>query len=107
VVLVLFDGRAIWLHSFNTEAQVLALYDYVEQMVADGLVERQPNPEDGRSHLLATTAAGKRYVTDVSTAVRAAHGRFADLLDVPLDEAEATVAALRFAFAEALNRDTT
>ena len=34
VVLVLFDGRAIWFHSFNTEEQVLALYDYVEQMVA-------------------------------------------------------------------------
>jgi len=34
VVLLLFDGRAIWFHSFNTERQVLALYDYVEQMLA-------------------------------------------------------------------------
>ncbi|HEY8476978.1 MAG TPA: cobaltochelatase subunit CobN [Chloroflexota bacterium] len=34
VILLLFDGRAIWFHSFNTEGQVLALYDYIEQMLA-------------------------------------------------------------------------
>lgn len=34
VVLLLFDGRAIWFHSFNSERQVLALYDYIEQMLA-------------------------------------------------------------------------
>lgn len=34
VVLLLFDGRAVWFHSFNSERQVLALYDYVEQMLA-------------------------------------------------------------------------
>ena len=34
VILLLFDGRPIWFHSFNSERQVLALYDYVEQMLA-------------------------------------------------------------------------
>ncbi len=34
VILLIFDGRLIWFHSFNTERQVLALYDYIEQMLA-------------------------------------------------------------------------
>jgi len=34
VVMLLFDGRSIWFHSFDTESQVRALYDYVEQMLA-------------------------------------------------------------------------
>lgn len=33
VVMLMFDGAAIWFQSFNTEWQVLALYDYIEQMV--------------------------------------------------------------------------
>ncbi|HTK05962.1 MAG TPA: cobaltochelatase subunit CobN [Ktedonobacteraceae bacterium] len=34
VVLLLFDNHHIWFHSFNSESQVLAIYDYVEQMLA-------------------------------------------------------------------------
>ena len=34
VVMLLFDGRSIWFHSMSTEAQVLALYDYLESLVA-------------------------------------------------------------------------
>lgn len=34
VVMLLFYGRAVWFHSFNTEAQVVALFDYIEQMVS-------------------------------------------------------------------------
>ncbi len=33
VALLLFDGEAIWLHSMNTSERVLALYDYIEQML--------------------------------------------------------------------------
>jgi len=33
VVLLLFDDRHIWFHSINDASQVLALYDYVEQML--------------------------------------------------------------------------
>ena len=37
VVLLLFDGRALWFHSLNSDALVLALYDHVEAMLgADG-----------------------------------------------------------------------
>lgn len=33
VVMLLFDGTAIWFQSFNTEWQVIALYDYIEAML--------------------------------------------------------------------------
>jgi DNA-binding MarR family transcriptional regulator len=82
------------------------LYDHLEQLVAEGLVTRRPNPDDGRSQLIETTAAGQERVSDVSRAVRAAHTRFAGLLGLPLGEAEAVVEDLRFAFERALNPDT-
>ncbi len=34
VVMLLFDGRALYFHSMNREDLVLALYDYIEQMLA-------------------------------------------------------------------------
>jgi cobaltochelatase CobN len=34
VVLLFFDGRPIWLQSINTEAQVAAIYDYIERLLA-------------------------------------------------------------------------
>ena len=34
VVMLLFDGRALWFHSFHSEQQVLDLYDYIEAMLA-------------------------------------------------------------------------
>jgi nitrile hydratase accessory protein len=33
VVLLLFDGQALWFHSINSEALVLALYDHIEGML--------------------------------------------------------------------------
>ncbi|MBA2395215.1 MAG: cobaltochelatase subunit CobN [Ktedonobacteraceae bacterium] len=34
VVLLLFDTHHIWFHSINSESQVFAIYDYIEQMLA-------------------------------------------------------------------------
>ncbi len=34
VVLLMFDGRPLWFHSINTEGHVLALYDYIEALIA-------------------------------------------------------------------------
>jgi cobaltochelatase CobN len=34
VVLLFFDGRPVWLQSINTEPQIVALFDYVERMLA-------------------------------------------------------------------------
>lgn len=33
VALLLFDGQPIWLHSLNSDDLVLALYDYIEDML--------------------------------------------------------------------------
>jgi cobaltochelatase CobN len=34
VVLLIFDNHHIWFHSINSESQVLAIYDYIERMLA-------------------------------------------------------------------------
>jgi nitrile hydratase accessory protein len=36
VVLLLFDGHALWFHSINADALVLDLYDYIEQLLEAG-----------------------------------------------------------------------
>jgi cobaltochelatase CobN len=33
VVLLILDGQTIWFHSIESEAQVLAIYDYIEAML--------------------------------------------------------------------------
>ncbi len=33
VIMLLFDGHQAWFHSISTEAQVLALYDWIEELV--------------------------------------------------------------------------
>ena len=77
VVLLLFDGQALWFHSMDSEAVVLSLYDVIERMLdSDGcvplpheLVRRQftasawqPRPdglpvEDFRPRRVATPAS--------------------------------------------------
>jgi DNA-binding MarR family transcriptional regulator len=39
---------------------------HVARFLRDGLVERKPNPEDGRSYLLRTTARGSKIVETVA-----------------------------------------
>ncbi len=34
VALVLFDGRRVWFQSINHESQILAIYDYLDRMLA-------------------------------------------------------------------------
>jgi cobaltochelatase CobN len=39
VVLLFFDGRPIWFQSIATEAQIVAIFDYIERMIAaDGYI---------------------------------------------------------------------
>jgi nitrile hydratase accessory protein len=43
VVLLLFDGQALWFHSMDSEASVLSLYDAIEMMLgSDGCVPLPP-----------------------------------------------------------------
>ena len=83
------------------------LYDHVERLVADGLVRKVPNPDDGRSFLIETTPAGLELVQAMSGAVRRAHERFAAQLELPLADVERAVTALRFALDRALNGGAT
>jgi DNA-binding MarR family transcriptional regulator len=83
------------------------LYDYVERLLAEKLIVREPNPRDRRSHLIRTTPKGVRRVHGVSAAVRRAHERFRDELGLPLGEIEDAVGDLRFALERALNESAT
>jgi DNA-binding MarR family transcriptional regulator len=83
------------------------LYDYLERLVAEGLVQRRPNPDDRRSALIETTEQGVERIASVSAAVRGVHERFVELLDRPVIEVETAVTELRFALEDALNRDAT
>ena len=83
------------------------LYDYLERLLGDGVVRKLPNPEDGRSFLIETTTAGVERVQLVSAAVRRAHERFAERLELPLADVEQAVIDLRFALEGALNPGTT
>lgn len=43
VNLLVFDGQALWLHSLNSNGEVLALFDWIEAMLdADGYLEPPP-----------------------------------------------------------------
>ncbi|MGE3449118.1 MAG: (2Fe-2S) ferredoxin domain-containing protein, partial [Microbacteriaceae bacterium] len=44
VAMLLFDGQALWFHSINTEALVLALYDYTEAMLDASAILPPPEP---------------------------------------------------------------
>jgi DNA-binding MarR family transcriptional regulator len=83
------------------------LYDYLERLIANGLVRKLPNPEDGRSFLIETTPAGIELVVAVSGAVRRAHERFAGKLELSLADVQRAVTDLRFALEEALNSTAT
>ncbi len=48
------------------------LRNRLNELVAAGLVERVPHPQDGRSHLLRTTTAAHDVVRTCKTAARAA-----------------------------------
>ncbi len=58
VAMLLYEGRSLWFHSLNSERQVLALYDYIESMVAarsylpppSGLAELQFTSFDWDGH---------------------------------------------------------
>ncbi|PLS80198.1 MAG: cobaltochelatase subunit CobN [Chloroflexi bacterium] len=49
VAMLLFDGRPIWFHSLNDQALIVALYDYVEAMIAAD--RHLPPPETLAPHV--------------------------------------------------------
>lgn len=80
------------------------LYDYVSRLVDEGLVERQPNPADGRSHLISTTPAGVERVHASAPAVGRAVRQILEHFDRPLEDAERFMFELRQALEQAQAR---
>ena len=77
------------------------LRNRINELIAAGLVERVPNPQDGRSHLLRTTTAAKDVVKASAAAARqvqrmlSRHGIDVDArLTDELDGLRSTVQAL-------------
>jgi cobaltochelatase CobN len=66
VVLILFAGEAVWLHSINTPEHVTAIYDYLEAMLA---AEKYLPPEGllascHFNRFIFDTAAGDKWLND-------------------------------------------
>ena len=91
----------------RTGLPAATLYDYVERLVAEGLAEKEPNAADARSYFIRVTPRGRAQVQLVSAGVRAAHARFADALDRPVQDMAEAIAALRTALEQAVNEGTT
>jgi len=66
VVLILFAGESVWLHSINTPEQVTAIYDYLEAMLA---AEKYLPPEGllascHFNRFIFDTAVGDEWLND-------------------------------------------
>ena len=67
---------------------------HVARFLRDGLVERTPNPEDGRSYLLRPTARGSKVVTTIAPRVGEARGGARSVTERPLVEIAESLAML-------------
>jgi DNA-binding MarR family transcriptional regulator len=65
----------------------------VNHLVSEGLVERQPDPDDGRSTLISLTAKGVALAEDALRATSAAHDELFDT--VPPEVLRAATDAMR------------
>lgn len=79
---------------------------HVARFLRDGLAERVPNPEDGRSYLLRPTAKGSSIVETIAPRI----GRLVDALESvsgrPLTEISAALVALEEAAKRVLDENT-
>jgi DNA-binding MarR family transcriptional regulator len=67
------------------------LADAVRRLDARGEIERLPNPEDGRSHLLTLSAAGRARVQAARPAVVGSVEDVRKHLELPLEEVDAAM----------------
>lgn len=80
--------------------------DMVNEMIRRGHVLRVDNKEDGRSHFLEVTTAGRRFIARAGKAVRAAEHRIERELGSELEELRQLLSQLRRAAREALGQET-
>jgi cobaltochelatase CobN len=64
VVLLIVDGHAIWFHSIESEEQVLALYEYIEALLAAGSL--LPPPLLLGDHVFDGFARGERHARSLA-----------------------------------------
>jgi DNA-binding MarR family transcriptional regulator len=78
------------------------LSESLQLLLEDGLVERHPNPEDGRSYLLRATREGESRVRRARPAINRALDLIEERLERPLAEVEDAAVQLRDAIASVL-----
>jgi len=78
------------------------LADAVRRLDARGEIERLPNPEDGRSHLLTLSAAGQARRKAAHPGVVGSVEDVRKHLEVPLEEVEAAMDDVHRALQEAV-----
>jgi DNA-binding MarR family transcriptional regulator len=57
-----------------------AVQQFVDELVADGIVERRANPDDGRSKIIAFTRRGRRVLDDANRVKRRIQRRYGVVL---------------------------
>jgi DNA-binding MarR family transcriptional regulator len=67
---------------------------HIARFVRDDLVERTPNPEDGRSYLLRTTVQGTKVVEAIAPRIGRLLKELAAVSDRPLGDIAAALVAL-------------
>lgn len=75
--------------------RLTTISDILQRLEQAGRVKRRPNPEDGRSYLVSTTAKGDQLLTRAGPAFRHALDAIEVELDRPLGEIDEAVAALK------------
>jgi DNA-binding MarR family transcriptional regulator len=78
------------------------LSEALQLLFEDGLVEKRPNPDDGRSYLLRATRTGEARVRRARRGINRALDALERELDRPLEEVEQAVVGLRRALADAV-----
>lgn len=79
------------------------LSEALQLLFEDGLVEKRPNPDDGRSYLLRATRRGEARVRRARRGINRALDALERELDRPLGEVEQAVVDLRRALAAAVD----
>src|SRR5438132_10860722 len=65
VALLFFDGRSTWFQSVNTQAQIVAIFDYIEQMLAaDRYLPPPAELEEYVFNYYAWTGGGEKPADD-------------------------------------------
>jgi DNA-binding MarR family transcriptional regulator len=96
-VIAFFPGRTPTVLASTLGIPPTTVSRHVARFLADGLVERAPNPSDGRSYLLSPTDRGREIVETVAPRVGELVAALKRVSEVPLEEIATALAALETA----------